>query len=39
VRGHIVRRSNKFFWRSPHWRGHLRLGSVRSRTVELHLPR
>jgi hypothetical protein len=39
VRGHIVRRRNAVFWRSPHWRGHLRLGSVRSRTVELHLPR
>jgi len=26
------------YWRGPHWRGHVRLGSVRSRTVELQLP-
>jgi hypothetical protein len=38
VRGHIVRRRNTLYWRGPHWRGHARLGSVRSRTVELHLP-
>jgi hypothetical protein len=37
VRGHIVRRRNTVYWRVPHWRGHLRLGSVRSRTVELRL--
>src|SRR5262249_21355904 len=35
VRGHIVRRQNQVFWRRAHWRGHLRLGSVRSRTVVL----
>jgi hypothetical protein len=35
VRGHIVRRRNTVYWRGPHWRGHLRLGQVRSRTVEL----
>jgi hypothetical protein len=35
VRGHIVRRRNTVYWRGPHWRGHLRLGRVRSRTVEL----
>jgi hypothetical protein len=35
VRGHLVRRRNTVFWRGPHWRGHLRLGQVRSRTVEL----
>ncbi len=37
VRGHIVRRRNTVYWRAPHWRGHLRLGQVRSRTVELRL--
>lgn len=35
VRGHLMRRDNAVFWRRPHWRGHLRLGSVRSRTVHL----
>jgi hypothetical protein len=35
VRGHIVRRFNAIFWRRPHWRGHMRLGQVRSRTVDL----
>jgi hypothetical protein len=38
VRGHIVRRRNTVYWRAPHWRGHVRLGSVRTRTVELHVP-
>ncbi len=38
VRGHIVRRRNAVYWRGPHWRGHVRLGSVRSRTVELRIP-
>lgn len=38
VRGHIVRREDSVFWRRAHWRGHLRLGSVQSRTVTLHLP-
>jgi len=38
VRGHIVRRDDAVFWRRPHWRGHLRLGSVRSRTVTLGMP-
>jgi hypothetical protein len=38
VRGHIVRRLDTVYWRAPHWRGHVRLGSVRSRTVELHVP-
>jgi hypothetical protein len=37
VRGHLVRRHATVFWRSPHWRGHIRLGSVRSRTVDLTL--
>jgi hypothetical protein len=37
VRGHIVRRRDAVFWRRPHWRGHLRLGCVRSRTVKLRL--
>jgi hypothetical protein len=35
VRGHIVRREDKVFWRLPHLRGSARLGVVRSRTVEL----
>ncbi|HEV2267983.1 MAG TPA: hypothetical protein VGR92_00875 [Steroidobacteraceae bacterium] len=35
VRGHLVRREDTIFWRRPHWRGHLRLGCVRSRTVRL----
>ena len=39
VRGHIVRREDVIFWRRSHWRGHLRLGSVRTRTVTLRLPR
>jgi hypothetical protein len=38
VRGHLVRRRNTIYWRGPHWRGHVRLGSVRSRTVALRLP-
>ena len=38
VRGHIVRRRNAVYWRGPHWRGHVRLGSVRTRTVQLQLP-
>lgn len=38
VRGHIVRRRDTVYWRAPHWRGHVQLGSVRSRTVELQLP-
>lgn len=37
VRGHLVRRDDAIFWRRPHWRGHLRIGSVRSRTVTLRL--
>lgn len=35
VRGHLVRRDDAVFWRRPHWRGHLRIGCVRSRTVNL----
>lgn len=35
VRGHLVRRHNAIFWRTPHWRGHLRMGQVRTRTVTL----
>lgn len=38
VRGHIVRRHDAIFWRRPHWRGHLRVGAVRTRTVTLHFP-
>jgi hypothetical protein len=37
VRGHIVRGRSSVYWRAPHWRGHLRLGQVRSRTVELRM--
>jgi hypothetical protein len=35
VRGHIVRRGDRVFWRLPHLRGSVRLGVVRSRTVQL----
>ena len=35
VRGHIARRGDKVFWRLPHLRGSVRLGVVRSRTVQL----
>jgi hypothetical protein len=35
VRGHLVRRHNKVFWRVPHLRGNARGGVVRSRTVTL----
>src|SRR5256884_461695 len=38
VRGHLVRRRNTIYWRGPHWRGDVRLRSVRTRTVELRLP-
>jgi hypothetical protein len=33
VRGHLVRRGNKIFWRIPHLRGSSRAGSIRTRTV------
>ena len=33
VRGHVVRRENRVFWRTPHLRGNARQGVVRSRTV------
>jgi hypothetical protein len=33
VRGHLVRRGSKLFWRVPHLRGSARAGSVRTRTV------
>jgi hypothetical protein len=33
VRGHLVRRGSKLFWRVPHLRGSARAGSIRSRTV------
>jgi hypothetical protein len=35
VRGHIVRRANRVFWRTPHLRGRASAGIVRSRTVFL----
>lgn len=33
VRGHLVRRGSRLFWRVPHLRGSVRCGAVRSRTV------
>jgi hypothetical protein len=33
VRGHLVRRADKVFWRIPHLRGNASRGLVRSRTV------
>src|ERR1700719_3157013 len=33
VRGHLVRRGSKLFWRVPHMRGSVRAGSIRTRTV------
>jgi hypothetical protein len=33
VRGHLVRRGSKLFWRVPHLRGSARTGSIRTRTV------
>jgi hypothetical protein len=33
VRGHLVRRGDKLFWRVPHLRGNARAGSIRTRTV------
>jgi hypothetical protein len=33
VRGHLVRRGSKLFWRMPHLRGSARGGSIRARTV------
>jgi hypothetical protein len=33
VRGHLVRRGSKLFWRMPHLRGSARLGIIRTRTV------
>jgi hypothetical protein len=37
VRGHLVRQRHALYWRRPHWRGHVRIGTIRSRTVELTL--
>jgi hypothetical protein len=39
VRGHLVRRDNSVFWRSPHLRGSASRGIVRSRTVCLSFTR
>lgn len=39
VRGHLVRRDNRVFWRTPHLRGSARQGMVRSRTVCLSFSR
>lgn len=36
VRGHLVRRRDRVYWRVPHLRGHATAGVVRSRTVTLH---
>jgi hypothetical protein len=37
VRGHLVRRGETIFWRTSHMRGRPALGSIRSRTLSLHL--
>ncbi len=39
VRGHLVRRDNRVFWRTPHLRGSAARGMVRSRTVCLSFAR
>ncbi len=39
VRGHLVRRDNRIFWRTQHLRGSASQGSVRSRTVCLSFTR
>lgn len=39
VRGHLVRRDNRVFWRTPHLRGSAARGIVRSRTVCLSFAR
>jgi hypothetical protein len=39
VRGHLVRREDRIFWRTPHLRGNARQGVVRSRTVCLSFSR
>jgi hypothetical protein len=39
VRGHLVRRDTRVFWRTPHLRGSARQGMVRSRTVCLSFSR
>jgi hypothetical protein len=39
VRGHLVRRDNNVFWRTPHLRGSASRGVVRSRTVCLSFAR
>jgi hypothetical protein len=39
VRGHLVRREDRVFWRTPHLRGSAHQGIVRSRTVCLSFPR
>jgi hypothetical protein len=33
VRGHLVRRADRVYWRLPHLRGNASLGAVRTRTV------
>jgi hypothetical protein len=39
VRGHLVRRDNRIFWRVPHLRGSAGRGMVRSRTICLSFAR
>ena len=39
VRGHLVRRDNRIFWRVPHLRGSAARGMVRSRTICLSFAR
>jgi hypothetical protein len=35
VRGHLVRRGDRVFWRAPHLRGKPELGEVKTRTVRV----
>lgn len=37
VRGHLVRRGDALFWRKSHMRGTSSLGTIRSRTISVHL--
>jgi hypothetical protein len=37
VRGHLVRRGSRLFWRVPHLRGNARAGVIRNRTVTWNL--
>jgi hypothetical protein len=37
VRGHLVRRGDTVYWRSPHMRGNAAVGSIHSRTISVHV--